>query len=82
VFWSPGLLRLSYDITSDRLFANHSKSFIRRSYVIYTFTYRKVELVFVLSYIYGPVFKEQSSIVGPSMVNRFDQAKDPRQRSR
>jgi hypothetical protein len=32
-------------------FANHSKSFIHYSYVICTFTYRIVELVFVLSYI-------------------------------
>jgi hypothetical protein len=32
-------------------FANHSKSFIRCSYIICAFTYRIVELVFVLSYI-------------------------------
>jgi hypothetical protein len=32
-------------------FANHGKSFICCSYVIYAFTYRIVELVFLLSYI-------------------------------
>jgi hypothetical protein len=32
-------------------FSNHSKSFIRFSYVICAFIYRMVELVFVLSYI-------------------------------
>jgi hypothetical protein len=37
------------------LFANHSKSFIRFSYVICAFTYRRVELVFVLSYIQSHV---------------------------
>jgi hypothetical protein len=36
-------------------FTNHSKSFIRFSYVIYAFAYRIVELVFVLSYIWSRV---------------------------
>jgi hypothetical protein len=38
------------------LFANHSKSFICFSYVIYGFTYHIVELVFVLSYIWSRVW--------------------------
>jgi hypothetical protein len=37
-------------------FANHSKSFIRFSYIICAFTYRIVELVFVLSYIQSRVW--------------------------
>jgi hypothetical protein len=37
------------------LFANHSKSFIRCSYVICAFTNYIVELVFVLSYIWSRV---------------------------
>jgi hypothetical protein len=37
-------------------FTNHSKSFIRFSYVIGAFTYRIVELVFVLSYIWSHVW--------------------------
>jgi hypothetical protein len=37
-------------------FAHHSKSFIRWSYAICAFTYRIVELVFVLSYIWFPVW--------------------------
>jgi hypothetical protein len=37
-------------------FANHSKSFIHCSYVICAFTYRIVELVFVLSYIWSCVW--------------------------
>jgi hypothetical protein len=36
-------------------FANYSKSFIRFSYIICTFTYHIVELVFVLSYIQSRV---------------------------
>jgi hypothetical protein len=37
-------------------FAYHSKSFIRCSYVICVFTYRIVELIFVLSYIRSRVW--------------------------
>jgi hypothetical protein len=37
-------------------FANHSKSFIRFSYVICAFTYCTVELVFVFSYIRSHVW--------------------------
>jgi hypothetical protein len=37
-------------------FANHSKSFIRCFFVICVFTYRIVELVFVLSYIMSRVW--------------------------
>jgi hypothetical protein len=37
-------------------FANHSKSFIRWSYVICAFMYRIVELVFILSYIWSHVW--------------------------
>jgi hypothetical protein len=37
-------------------FANHSKLFIRFSYVIYAFTYHIVELVFILSYIRSRVW--------------------------
>jgi hypothetical protein len=37
-------------------FANHSKSLIHCSYVICAFTYRIVELVFVLSYIWSRVW--------------------------
>jgi hypothetical protein len=37
-------------------FTNHSKSFIRFSYVICAFTYHIVELVFVLSYIRSRVW--------------------------
>jgi hypothetical protein len=37
-------------------FTNHSKSFIRFSYAICAFTYRTVELVFVLSYIWSRVW--------------------------
>jgi hypothetical protein len=37
-------------------FANHSKSFIHFSYVICAFTYRIVELVFVLSYMWSRVW--------------------------
>jgi hypothetical protein len=38
-------------------FANHSKSFIRCSYVICAFTYRIVKLVFVLLYIQSRVWE-------------------------
>jgi hypothetical protein len=37
-------------------FANHSKSFIRCSYIICAFTYCIVKLVFVLSYIWSRVW--------------------------
>jgi hypothetical protein len=46
---------------------NHSKSFIRFSYIICAFKYRIVELVFALSYILS-MFEDQSSIVGPGVV--------------
>jgi hypothetical protein len=46
------------------LFSNHCKSFICLTYVICAFTYRIVELVFAFSYLYGPLFEDQSSIVG------------------
>jgi hypothetical protein len=55
-------------LTQSGRFDNHSKSFIHCSYIICAFTYRTIELVFVLSYIYGPVFEDQSSIVGPGVV--------------
>jgi hypothetical protein len=42
-------------LTQSGRFANHSKSFIRCSYVICAFTYRIVELVFVLLYIWSRV---------------------------
>jgi hypothetical protein len=53
-FWRIGVLACrDYPTTLpwSEWFANHSKSFIRCSYVICAFTYRIVELVFVLSYI-------------------------------
>jgi hypothetical protein len=45
----------THDITSELGFTIHSKSFIRFSYVICASTYRIVELVFVLSYIWSHV---------------------------
>jgi hypothetical protein len=47
-FW---LVRIPTTLPRSGWFANHSKSFILLSYVICEFTYRIVELVFVLSYI-------------------------------
>jgi hypothetical protein len=59
--WCIGIpaCRDTHDITSEWV--------ICFSYVICAFTYRIVELVFVLSYI-DPVFEDQLSIVGPSVA--------------
>jgi hypothetical protein len=57
--WCIGVLAYrDYPTTLPRSgwFANHSKSFILCSYVICAFTYRTVELVFVLSYIWSRVW--------------------------
>jgi hypothetical protein len=57
--WSIGVLACQVYPTTlpqSAWFSNHSKSFIRCSYVICTFTYRIVELVFVLSYIRSRVW--------------------------
>jgi hypothetical protein len=47
------LVGMPTTLTWSGWFADHSKSFIRFSYVICAFTYRIVELVFVLSYIWS-----------------------------
>jgi hypothetical protein len=47
-FWLDGI---PATLPRSGWFINHSKSFIRFSYIICAFTYRIVELVFVLSYI-------------------------------
>jgi hypothetical protein len=47
-FWLVGI---PLTLPQNGWFVNHSKSFIHFSYVICAFTYRIVELVFVLSYI-------------------------------
>jgi hypothetical protein len=49
------LVRIHMTLPQSGRFTNHSKSFIRFSYVIYAFAYRIVELVFVLSYIWSRV---------------------------
>jgi hypothetical protein len=57
--WCIGILACrDYPMTLPQSgwFTNHSKSFIRCSYVICAFTYRIVELVFVLSYIRSHVW--------------------------
>jgi hypothetical protein len=46
------LVRIPTTLPRSGWFVNHSKSFIRFSYVICADTYHKVELVFVLSYIW------------------------------
>jgi hypothetical protein len=51
-FWLVGITMI---LPRSGWFANHNKSFIRFSYVICAFTYRIVELVFVLSYIWSHV---------------------------
>jgi hypothetical protein len=48
--------RDTHELPQSGWFANHSKSFIRFSYVICAFTYRTIELVFVLSYIRSRVW--------------------------
>jgi hypothetical protein len=50
------LVRIPVTLPWSGWFTNHSKSFIRFSYVICAFTYRIVELVFVLSYIWSCVW--------------------------
>jgi hypothetical protein len=45
-------------LTRSGWFVNHSKSFIHFSYVICAFSYRILELVFVLSYIWSRVWGE------------------------
>jgi hypothetical protein len=50
------LVRIPTTLPRSGWFANHSKLFIRFSYVICAFTYRIVELVFVLSYIWSCVW--------------------------
>jgi hypothetical protein len=52
-FW---LVEIPTTLPRSGWFTNHSKSFIRFSSVIYAFTYRIVELVFVLSYIRSRVW--------------------------
>jgi hypothetical protein len=50
------LIRIPTTLPRNGWFANHSKSFICFSHVICAFTYRIVELVFVLSYIWSHVW--------------------------
>jgi hypothetical protein len=52
-FWLVGIL---VTLPQSGWFSNHSMSFIHFSYVICGFTYRIVELVFVLSYIWSYVW--------------------------
>jgi hypothetical protein len=52
-FW---LVRIPATLPRSGWFTNHSKSFICFSYVICAFTYRIVELVFILSYIWSCVW--------------------------
>jgi hypothetical protein len=52
-FW---LVRIPTTLPQSGWFTNYSKSFIRFSYVICAFTYRIVELVFILSYIRSGVW--------------------------
>jgi hypothetical protein len=57
--WCIGVLTCwDYPMTLSQSgwFANHSKTFIRRSYVICAFTNYIVELVFALSYIWSHVW--------------------------
>jgi hypothetical protein len=54
--WGSWLVGIPMTLPRSGWFANHSKSFIRFSYVICSFTYRIVELVFVLSYIQSCVW--------------------------
>jgi hypothetical protein len=51
MYWSPGLSRLSYDITLEWVICHYSEAFIRYSYVICALTYHTTKLVFVFSYI-------------------------------
>jgi hypothetical protein len=56
--WCVGVLACQdcpTTLPQNGCFTNHSKSFIRFSYVICAFTYHIVELVFVLSYILSRV---------------------------
>jgi hypothetical protein len=50
------LVQIPMTLPQSGWFTNHSKSFIRFSYVICAFTYRIVELLFVLSYICSRVW--------------------------
>jgi hypothetical protein len=50
------LVRIPTTLPQSGWFTNHSKLFIHFSYVICAFTYRIVELVFVLSYIWSRVW--------------------------
>jgi hypothetical protein len=50
------LVRIPTTLPQSGWFANHSKSFIRFSYIICAFTYHIVELLFVLSYIRSRVW--------------------------
>jgi hypothetical protein len=52
-FW---LVRIPTTLPQSGWFTIHSKSFIWFSYIICTFTYRIVELVFILSYIWSRVW--------------------------
>jgi hypothetical protein len=52
-FWLVGI---PTTLPQSGWFTNHSKSFIRFSYVICAFTYRIVEFVFILSYIWSRVW--------------------------
>jgi hypothetical protein len=70
ILWTPTEIRLSSPsgvlgfrlvgipttLSQSGWFTNHSKSFIPFSYVICAFTYHRVELLFVLSYIRSRVW--------------------------